>query len=161
MPDHDGADRASSLELTMDEAEREAREYLENAKRRADSIVNAMVDAVESEASEIRRSVEEGIRSRWQQVEVDAAGHVENARRVAEQMVAERQERIAALSDGISGRAVVLTAGMDDADRVRAQFDYFIRALSATAGEIAQTQASEPDRLDELRSRPRQGAIAA
>ncbi len=121
----------------MREAEREAREYLDHAKRRADSLVNTMVGAVEQEAAEMRRDAEAGIRARWQQVEVDAERHLGEARRIAESMVSERQQRIAALSDGITGRADALTAGMDDADRVRAQFDSFVRALSRTADQIA------------------------
>ena len=90
------------------EAEREAREYLEHAKRRADSLVNTMVGAVEREAAEMRREAEDGIRIRWQQAEVDAERHVEEARRVAERIVAERQQRIAALSDGIARSARAL-----------------------------------------------------
>lgn len=153
----------SSFDLSMREAEREAREYLESAKRRADSLVASMVGAVEHEAAEIRRGAEAGIRARWEQVEVDANRHVENARRVAAQMVAERQSRIAALSDGISDRAVALTAGMEDADRVRAQFDAFVRALSKTADQIAGASAPREDsgQLHALRERPRPSAIAA
>ena len=121
----------------MREAEREAREYLDHAKRRAESLVATMLGAVEQEAVEMRREAEAGIRARWQEVEADAERHVAEGRRIAEGMVAERQERIAALSDGITNRALTLTAGMDDADRVRAQFDSFVRILSQTADQIA------------------------
>ncbi|MCB0877025.1 MAG: hypothetical protein R2718_01385 [Solirubrobacterales bacterium] len=131
-----------AFEERMREAEREAGEYLEHAKRRADSLVNAMVGAVEREAAEMRREAEVGIRARWQAVEVDAARHVDEARKVAERMVAERQQRIAALSDGITGRAQALTAGMEDAQRVRRQFETFVRALSSAADRIA--TAREP-----------------
>lgn len=126
-----------AFEQAMREAMREAREYLDQAKRRADSLVRTMVGAVEQEAAEMRRDAEASIRARRQQAEVDAERHLGEARRVAEGMVAERQARIAALSDGISGRAGALTAGMDDADRVREQFDAFVRALSRTADRIA------------------------
>lgn len=126
-----------AFEARMREAEREAREYLDQAKRRADSLVNTMVGAVEQEAAEMRRDAEAGIRNRWQRAEVEAERHLGEARRIADSMVSERQQRIAALSDGITGRADALTAGMDDADRVRAQFDSFVRALSRTADQIA------------------------
>lgn len=126
-----------AFEQRMREAEQEAREYLDHAKRRADSLVRSMVGAVEKEATEMRLEAEAGIRARWQQVEVDAERHLGEARRIADSMVSERQERIAVLSDGISGRAQALTAGMDDADRVREQFDSFVRALSRTADRIA------------------------
>jgi hypothetical protein len=125
------------FDARMHEAEREARAYLDHAKRRADGLVNAMVGAVEQEAAEMRRDAEAGIRARWQQVEFDAERHLGEAQRIADSMVSERQQRISALSDGITGRADALTAGMDDADRVRAQFDLFVRALSRTADQIA------------------------
>ena len=156
-----GESAKGAFDARMREAEREAAEYLEHAKRRADSLVNAMVGAVEREAAEMRREAEVGIRARWQAIEVYAARHVEEARQVADRMVAERQQRIATLSDGISGRAQALTAGMEDAQRVREQFETFVRALSKAADRIA--SAREPafrpggDRDD----RDRPSAIAA
>lgn len=163
MPTEPAAAAAASFEWRMREAEQEARGYLEGAKRRADSLVATMVGAVEHEAAEIRRVAEEGIGDRWRQVEVDASRHVERARRVAERMVVERQQRIAALSDGITGRARALTAGMDDAERVRAQFDAFVRALSVAADQIAGAPgaAGAAAELHELHDRPRPSALAA
>lgn len=155
-----GGRARDTFDARMREAEREAAEYLEHAKRRADSLVNAMVGAVEREAAEMRHEAEAGIRARWQAVEVDAARHVEEARRVADRMVAERQQRIATLSDGIAGRAQALTAGMEDAQRVREQFETFVRALSKAADRIA--SAREPaSRPGERRDRDRPSAIAA
>lgn len=122
------------------EAEREAREYLEHAKRRADALVTTMVGAVEKEAAGIRREAEEGIRARWRQVEFEAGRHLDDARQVGDNMVAERQQRIAVLSDTITGRAEALSTGLGDADRVRMQFDAFVRALSATADRVATDQ---------------------
>lgn len=132
----------STLDERVRAAEREATAYLEDAKRRADSLVNAMVAAVEREAEEMRREAEAGIRARWEAVEIDAARHLDEARRVAERLVAERQRRISALSDGITGRAQALTAGLEDAERVRAQFDSFVRALSAAAATVAAEAAA-------------------
>lgn len=153
---------AAAFEARMQEAEREARAYLEGAKRRADSLVATMLSAVEREATEIRRSAEEGIRARWHQAEVDAERHVENAREVAERIVAERQRRIAVLSDGIANRAGTLTSGMDDAEQVRAQFDAFVRALSATADRIASAHGpAGPGDVRELRDRFRSSVLAA
>jgi hypothetical protein len=156
-------DADAEIDERMRQAEREARLYLDGAKRRADSLVASMIGAVEQEAAEIRRNAEEGVRARWRQVEVDADRHVENARRVADRMVAERQRRIAALSEGITERAGALTAGMEDADRVRAQFDHFVRALSAAADQIARSvSAAEPDADPrERRAASRPSAIAA
>jgi hypothetical protein len=135
---------APTFEDRMRDAEREATAYLESAKRRADSVVKAMVEAVEREAVEMRREAEAGIRARRQAVEVDASRRLEEARRVAERLVAERQRRIASLSDGITGRAEALTAGLEDAERVRDQFDSFVRALSRAAGLVAAEAAGPP-----------------
>ena len=154
-PGDDAAPLSSAqdaFEGRMREAEREAREYLDHAKRRAESLVATMLGAVEQEAVEMRREAEAGIRARWQEVEADAERHVAEGRRIAEGMVAERQERIAALSDGITNRALTLTAGMDDADRVRAQFDSFVRILSQTADQIA---GGRRIRSGQPRGRPR------
>ena len=157
------AERApASHDARMRQAEREAREYLEHAKRRADSLVNAMVGAVERESAEMRREAEAGIRIRWQQVEADAAGHVEEAQRVAERIVAQQQQRIAALSDGIAAKAGALTAGMDDAERLRAQFDGFVRTLAMAADRIASArEAGFPPVAAEPGGRDGPNAVAA
>jgi hypothetical protein len=157
------AERApASHDARMRQAEREAREYLEHAKRRADSLVNAMVGAVERESAEMRREAEAGIRIRWQQVEADAAGRVEEAQRVAERIVAQQQQRIAALSDGIAAKAGALTAGMDDAERLRAQFDGFVRTLAMAADRIASArEAGFPPVAAEPGGRDGPNAVAA
>lgn len=148
-----------AFEARLEVADREARAYLERAKARADDLVASMVAAVEREAVAIRRDAENGIRARWTQVEADAERHLEAARRVGEGMVAERQQRLAELSDAIATRAEALSAGLEDADRVRAQFDAFLRALSATAAMIAR-ETSPPEAVS-LTDEPRPGAIAA
>ena len=79
----------------MREAERAAREYLERAKARADSLVRTMIGAVEREAAEIKHEAEQGIRERWRVVEVEADRHLGEARRVADGIVDERQSRSA------------------------------------------------------------------
>lgn len=155
-----------AFEARLREAEREAREYLERAKQRADSLVAAMVAAVEQEAAGIRRDAELGIRDRWQQVETDAARHLDEARRVGDGMVAERQQQLSVLSDGITVKAKALTTGLDDADRVRLQFDAFVRALSVTANRIASdpraaAESAAPAEVHALRRHPRPSALAA
>jgi len=138
------ADRSEALEGPMRVAEREAQEYLERAKRRVESLVNTMLAAVERDAAEIRRAAETGIRERWETIEHEAGIYLDDARRVSEAMVAEQQERLGSLSGGITQRAEALTAGMDDAERIRHQFDGFVRALSEAARRIAEP---EPERV--------------
>ena len=152
-----------AFEVRMREAEREAREYLDHAKRRAESLVASMLGAVEQETIEMRREAEAGIRARWQEIEADAERHVAEGRRIAESIVGEQQERIARLSDGITDRARTLTAGMEDADRVRAQFDSFVRILARTADQIAvgSRNRSGPRAADGSDEQDRPSAVAA
>lgn len=158
-----GIDPETAFEARMREAQQEAEEYLERAKRRADSLVNTMIGAVEREAAGIREEAERGIRERWRQVEAEASRFLGDARRVADNMVAERQQTISELSDGIAGRAHALTRGMDDAERVRRQFEGFVRTLSETADQIAEQSSgsvqAEITRLTRAQ-RPRRGAHA-
>ena len=158
-------DAESIFDRRMREAEVEARAYLTRAKSRADSLVATMVAAIERQANEVRLEAETAIRARWSQVEAEADRHLEDARRVAAGMVAERQERLAELSDGIAGRADSLLGGMTDADDVRRQFDGFVAALSRTAAQIAAEASAEPAapvaEIDERRSEQGPDALAA
>ena len=88
--------------------------------------VGAILDSVEREAARLR-----------EEARADAARHLADARRQADQLVFDRQRRIAELSDGISGRARALAAGMEDAERIRAQFEGFVVTLSAAARRVA------------------------
>lgn len=157
--------RFAGLDQDLDDAEREAREYLAQAKKRADSLVATMISAVEREASELRREAEEGIRARWKAVEQEADAYLESARRVADGMVNERQAQIGSLSDEILSGARDLTSGLEDAARVRAQFETFVRALSETADRIAAEAAAqggkETEAPRERTGRTSDGAMAA
>lgn len=154
----DADDRSETFEEPLQAAERDAHEYLERAKRRVESLVTTMLGAVEREAAEIRREAEAGIRDRWRTIEHEAGTYLDDARRVSEAMVTEQQERIGSLSEGVTQRAEALTAGMQDAERIRRQFDEFVRVLSETARGIAEPQphgseaeaARLPDQQDAL-----------
>ncbi len=142
----------SSFDEQMRRAEREARMYLERAKQRADQLVNSMIGAVEQEAAEIRRDAEDGIRERWRIVEKEAGRYIDDARRVADGMVGERQLQIGRMSDGIVTRAESLTEGMHDAERVRHQFDDFVRALSRTADQISRAARRTEEGLPNIQT---------
>lgn len=128
----------------------------------ADRLVASMVEVVEREAAAIGREAEQGIRARWEQVEEETRRHLDDAAAVAEAMVSERQERIAELSDAIAGRAEALAATLEDAERIRAQFTAFVRALSETAEAIAAEAApvTPPQPVTRLPER-RTGKLAA
>ena len=165
QPGQSAEARHRSLEEEMSDAEREAREYLNRAKKRADSLVTTMIGAVEREAAEIRRDAEQGIRERWRVVEAEAGRYLEDARTVADGIVAERQEEIGELSDNIVTRAETLTDGLEDAERIKRQFEDFVRALSQTSNRIADEAAGRTEsEITRLRSRHgalRRGALAA
>ena len=125
------------LDRRMADAEAEAQRYLDEAKQRADSMVQSIVNAVESEADAMRRDAEEGIRRRWVEVEAEAERFLGEARRAADGIVENRQRRIAELSDTIVGLAGELTERMTDAAEMQRQFDSLVASLSEAAGRIA------------------------
>ena len=133
-----GLERAHlDLDRRMAAAEAEAERYLEEAKHRADSMVQSIVGAVESEADAMRREAEEGIRRRWTEVEAEAESFLADARRAADDIVENRQRRIDDLSGAIVGLAGELTERMSGASEMRARFDALVVALSEAAGRIA------------------------
>ena len=132
------------LDRRMAEAEAEAQRYLAEAKQRADSMVQSIVNAVESEADAMRRGAEEGIRKRWIEVEAEAERFLDDARRAADGVVENRQRRIAELSDTIVGLAGELTERMSDAARMQRQFDALVGALSDAADRIASDPSTAP-----------------
>lgn len=132
-----GSQRASRVE--MDAAAAEAEVYLQRAKARADRLVQTVLAAVEDESEKIRRDARARIEARWAAAEREAQRQVEHARQISERMVAERQQRIAALSDEVTAGADELTVGMKDAAEVKAQFDQFVRTLALTADRIARS----------------------
>lgn len=141
------------------DAECEAREYLAGAKQRVDSLVDSLLAAVEREAATMRAEAEDEIRARREAADADAERRVEEAREVADRMVAERQRQIAEASDGLAERARALAAGMADAERIGAQFDAFVRALSAAAARIAAEDGDPPARIGQEPARA--GSLAA
>ncbi len=146
----------AAVDARMQEARREAREYLDGAKERADRLVRSMVAAVERESAEILAEVEQDVEARRRQAEADAARQLESGREAVEDLLAAERERIAALGEGIAGRAQSLTAGMEEAEEVRAQFETFVKALSTAADGIARDESASAS-LAELRAKRRAG----
>jgi F0F1-type ATP synthase membrane subunit b/b' len=130
------------LDRRMADAETEAHRYLEEAKQRADSMVQSIVNAVEAEADAMRRDAEDGIRKRWKEVEAEAERFLADARRAADGIVENRQRRIAELSDTIVGLAGELTERMTDAAEMQRRFDALVGSLSEAAERIATDPAS-------------------
>ena len=133
----EGGSAHPAARFDMATAERDARRYLELAKVRIDRLIGAAIAAAERESDEIRREAEAQVESRWHQIEIEAQHHVAEARKVAERMVADRQSRIADVSDEILERSQALIAGIEHAERVGNQFESFVRSLSAAADRVA------------------------
>ena len=71
--------------------------------------VGSILDAVENEAARLR-----------EEARAEAARYSENARRQADDLVAERQRRIAELSDELVAKSEAVVARLDDARPVEA-----------------------------------------
>ncbi len=92
--------------------------------------VGSILDAVEREAARLR-----------EEARVEAAGYLDNARRRADDLVAERQRRIGELSDELVAKSEAVIARLDDAAPVRQGFENLVRAL----GDAAERLAREAD----------------
>lgn len=96
--------------------------------------VGAILDAVEREAARLR-----------EEARADAARYLEDARIQADTLVAERRQRIAALSDELVAKSEAVVSRLDDAEPVRDGFENLVRALGDAAERLAHEAESEPE----------------
>jgi cell division septum initiation protein DivIVA len=101
--------------------------------------VSAILDAVELEAQRLREEARE-----------EAARYLEQAKVRADGLVAERQRRIAVVSDELLAKAEAVAGRLDDAAPVRAGFENLVRAL----GDAAERLARETQRDGEFEPQP-------
>ncbi len=88
--------------------------------------VRSILDGVEREASQLRADARE-----------EARRYLEHARRHVDGLVAERQTRIAGLSDELIRRAQVVLGRLEEAGPVREGFDNLVRSLGDAAERLA------------------------
>jgi hypothetical protein len=88
--------------------------------------VSSILDAVEREATRLRGEATE-----------EAQRYLDYSRRRADDLVAERQRRIAELSDEIVSKAEAVVGRLEDAAPVREGFDNLVRALGDAAERLA------------------------
>ena len=93
--------------------------------------VSSILDAVEREATQLRAEARE-----------EARRYLDFSRRRADNLVAERQRRIAELSDEIMAKAEAVVGRLDDAGPVRAGFENLVRALGEAAERLARESES-------------------
>jgi hypothetical protein len=99
--------------------------------------VNAIVDAVEREAGELRKEAEVEAAQIRSRAEEEARQHMEQARRHAEALVARRTQHIAELSDALTARAEEVLERLEYAVPVKSGFENLVRALGETAERLA------------------------
>lgn len=88
--------------------------------------VGSILDAVEEEAARLR-----------EEARAQADLCLDQARRRADELVAERQRRIAELSDELVFKSEAVVARLDDAAPVRQGFENLVRALAAAAERLS------------------------
>lgn len=88
--------------------------------------VSSILDAVESEAGRLRGEAVD-----------EAQRYLDFSRRRADELVVERQRRIAELSDEIIAKAEAVVGRLEDAAPVREGFDNLVRALGDAAERLA------------------------
>lgn len=89
--------------------------------------VSSILDAVEREAARLREDATE-----------EAGRYLDYSRRRADALVADRQRRIAELSDEIMAKAEAVVGKLDDAAPVREGFESLVRALGDAAERLSQ-----------------------
>ena len=99
--------------------------------------VGSILDAVENEAARLRDESRE-----------EAARYLEHARRHADNLVAERQRRIAELSDELMAKSEAVVARLDDAAPVRQGFENLVGALAHAAERLAHESGGSEARFE-------------
>lgn len=110
--------------------------------------VAAILDAVEGEAQRLREEARE-----------EANRYLEHAKQRADGLVAERQRRIAAVSDELLSKAEAVVGRLEDAAPVRDGFENLVRALGDAAERLARETevrggAFEPEPFHEIAYEP-------
>ena len=98
--------------------------------------VSSILDAVEREAGRLRGEATD-----------EAQRYLDYSRRRADELVAERQRRIAELSDEIIGKSEAVVGRLEDAAPVRQGFDNLVRALGDAAERLAQEAETDAHRF--------------
>jgi hypothetical protein len=107
--------------------------------------VHAIITAAENVANAIRHDVAQEAEVRRREAEAEAQRYLEEARRKADVLAADRARRMAELSDTIIERTEALLGRLDGAEDVKRQLESLVRAL----GEAAEGLAPEVERLGE------------
>ena len=99
--------------------------------------VSSILDAVEREAARLREDARE-----------ESRRYLDYSRRRADSLLAERQRRIAELSDEIMIKAEAVVGRLDDAAPVRQGFENLVRALGDAAERLAREAGLRSSEFD-------------
>src|SRR5581483_4921391 len=107
--------------------------------------VRHIVAAAEAEANAILRDAESDAQILRREAEAEALQYLDEAKRRADALVADRMERLAELSDAIIDRSETVIDRLDGADALRRQLDMLVDALGETAERIAREATGGPE----------------
>lgn len=122
--------------------------------------VRALMEAAEGTARAIRQEAEaDAARMRGEALDqtrvlvekakadadAEAARYLEEARRRADAIAAERMARISELGDSLIARAEALSERLDHAAEMRRQLDALVQAIAGTAERLAREAVMPPD----------------
>jgi hypothetical protein len=123
--------------------------------------IRDVIAAAESAAGAIRHEADQQAQSRRRVAEDDARRLVEDARRDAEALLAERIKRISTLSDTIIERGEALLSQIGHAEEVRRELEALVAALGQSAAQLARDAAADIAAApsDEETAEPRNPAV--
>jgi len=123
--------------------------------------IRDVIAAAESAAGAIRHEADQQAQARRRVAEDDARRLVDDARRDAEALLAERIKRISTLSDTIIERGEALLSRIGHAEEVRRELEALVEALGQSAAQLARDAAADiaAAPADEERGEPQNPAV--
>lgn len=133
-----GEARRNERELQLDEQQhREGSGPGDSIASEVTDHVRSIVSAAEEVADSLKREAERRADIRVREADAEASRRLSQARAEADQVVNERRDRIADLSDAILERTESVLARLDQAEPVRRQLDGLLAELAASAQLLA------------------------
>ena len=106
--------------------------------------VTAVLTAAEEAASAIRHDAEQQAQIKRRAAEAEVVRYVEERKREADELLAQRLRRISEVSDGLVERAESIVSQLDEAEELKRQMQSLVTALGNAADELA-TEVSQED----------------
>src|SRR5215216_1169363 len=109
----------------------------------SERIRSILADA-EAAADAMRHQAEQDAHARRRAAETESLRIIEDARREAERFLAERIQRVSAMSDEILERGQTVIERLDQADAVRSELAGLVNSLGETAARLANEVRAMP-----------------